>query len=339
MAQQRTSAISRNRRSYTDILTGPGPTSSLGPISAPPSAAPTFAAPAASSAMPAGTTPARARATGPYASVINDFADAQDRANQANETRYGDILNTLRDQGTTAKADVQRSGQAERGDITQDAISRGLYSTSVLDTLRNASREREGREMARIDETVANQRAGVMERRTDQGPNAGLYSQLLTSQASADQAGRRGTTTVGAMSGGGGGGGNMGFDPSMLGGSGRGGGGGSPMSGGPTFGRGGGGGGYTSSGVGTTRGSSSGVNPDGTARIDSSMVPRGGANVFLGERGSVTAGGQAPMNASSTIGASGSAGNIWDAAYWQSRGYQGQAAVEMAQRFASRRPR
>lgn len=114
-------------------------------------------------------------------SIMDQYQKQQADANAANETRYRDILKTLEGQGAASKRDVAMGGREERGEISQDLISRGLFNTSTLDSLRNRSRERESRENTRIDESVADRRAGVMERRTDQGPNAGLFAQLLQS--------------------------------------------------------------------------------------------------------------------------------------------------------------
>jgi len=331
------------QRPYSDILAASAgqSRSGLGPVAAAPAAAPATAMPAVAS-VGAPAAPARPRATGPYSDVINAYTDAQDRANTANETRYQGILSTLEGQGNTAKADIARGGAAERGEITQDAIGRGLYSTSVLDTLRGGSREREARQSAAVDEAVAAQRAGVMERRTDQGPDAGFYSSLLQQRAAADGQNQRGTQTIGAMSGGGGfpgmgmDGGGGGSERQDQQGQRRGGGGGSGGMAGGTYSASGGGGGvsgYSGGGVST-------VNPDGTARFDPRMVPRGGANIFLGERGSVTSPDRKPPNANSRVDVYGTGNlNMWDKAFWEARGYKGVEAVEMASRYANRRPK
>lgn len=120
---------------------------------------------------------------GPFnlSSIMGKYDEQQKAANQANELRYQDILKTLKGQGESSKRDIAMGGREERADISQDLIGRGLFNTTTLDALKNRSREREGRESTRIDESVADRTAGVMERRTDQGPNAGLFAQLLQS--------------------------------------------------------------------------------------------------------------------------------------------------------------
>lgn len=113
--------------------------------------------------------------------LMRRYDEQQKAANSANENRYGQILQTLKGQGEASKADVRRGGADERGQIGQDLIGRGLFNTTVLDSLRGGSREREQRELSRIDESVADRTAGVMERRTDQGPNMGMFADLLRS--------------------------------------------------------------------------------------------------------------------------------------------------------------
>lgn len=322
-----------------------------GATSAAPAPAPVNLTGTAGTAAPAGGPAASStpswfqplNATGPYASTINQFTDASNRANQANEDRYNQTLATLEGQGQSAKNDIARSGQNERGDITQDAIGRGIYSTSVLDALRGQSQEREQRSTAGVNEAVANQRAGIMQSRTDQGPNAALYANLINQQAAGAAGSQRSTNTIGAQTGNGGA--PFGSNPYadlMGGGGGRGGGGaGGGSSGqgssGPTFGRGGGGGsgGYSGNpyGFGTPPGNNPGsqysgvtgfardtpqYNPDGSQMIDTHYNPAGGSNIYLGSNGSVTGGGRPPRNASSTIApAIGSGGNEeWPTQGW-----------------------
>ena len=120
-------------------------------------------------------------AFGPVGSIIGGIggavsrmlggASAEKKAKRANEQRYQAILNLLRTQGEASKNEVRRSGEEERGAIAQSAIGRGLYNSTVLDSLNNASLERQSRELTKVDESVADRLAGVMERRTDAYPD------------------------------------------------------------------------------------------------------------------------------------------------------------------------
>ena len=127
--------------------------------------------------------------------ILRRYEEQSTAANAANETRYQGILSTLQGQGEASKTDIRRGGIEERGQIAQGLTGRGLFNTTVLDSLGTASREREGRESTRIDESVADRMAGVMERRTDQGPDMGLMANLLQmyGQGMGQQAGQGGS--------------------------------------------------------------------------------------------------------------------------------------------------
>lgn len=191
-----------------------------------------------------------------FAALMKQYQDQQAAANSANESRYQGILGTLRGQGQASKLDVQRAGAEERGGIEQSMINRGLYSSTVMDALKNRSRESEGRQSAAIDESVADRTAGVMERRTDQGPNLGLFASLLQNAASGYGLQSGGAAGAGSVPRGGA---FAGVNPSRFSTSGAGGGGGSG-GGGYNLSSGGGGGGG-GSGVATFTNDGQGIGP------------------------------------------------------------------------------
>lgn len=110
---------------------------------------------------------------------------AQNQANRANKQRYQMIMNLLRNQGDASKADIAQGAKDERGTIAQSLVGRGLYNTSVLDSMNNQSLASEARSKARVDQDTASQLAGVTERVTDAAPqqNFGQYAQLGMSSA------------------------------------------------------------------------------------------------------------------------------------------------------------
>jgi len=128
----------------------------------------------------------------------------QDEAREANESRYQNTLAELSRQGIQSKADVRRGVAEEKGGITQGLIDRGLGSSTVLDSLMNRSEERGQREATRIDESVADRRAGVMERRFDEYPNLDFIGQLIQQMMQGRGQQQRTHTTVGGAPGGGG---------------------------------------------------------------------------------------------------------------------------------------
>lgn len=103
------------------------------------------------------------------------------RARRAAGDRENRILGMLSGQGAASKAEVLRSGAQERDALRQNLISRGLFNSTLADTLDNASYEREGRQSAAIDEAVANRMAGVVGDTHEVGPDTGSMNQMLQS--------------------------------------------------------------------------------------------------------------------------------------------------------------
>jgi hypothetical protein len=123
-------------------------------------------------------------------------ASAQRRANRANEQRYQQVLALLKAQGEASKVAIANSGQEERGAISQSTIGRGLYNSSVLDTLNNMSRTRESQANTAVDESVASRMADVMSSRNDVSsgvnPYMGALQQLGSSLAPTPKMGTAG---------------------------------------------------------------------------------------------------------------------------------------------------
>jgi hypothetical protein len=158
-----------------------------------------------------------------YNDIIRQLEDAQSQANRANMQRYADLMQTINDlgqqvgsMGTYGQAQdaINQVGQAARTRVEQNAvrqgalaeqdlISRGLGSTTVRTSAHRGVQADAERQQQQIDEMVASQRAGLLERRAgvemgvggmmadaiqgryDEGPNLGLYAQLLQASAAA----------------------------------------------------------------------------------------------------------------------------------------------------------
>lgn len=146
-------------------------------------------------------------------SGVMQYLDAMSKqARAANETRYAEQIATLNDNfgqadqvlngmGTTAKADNARAFGDAEGDFTQDAITRGTFNTSLLDALKLRNREGLARANLAVDESVADRRSGLLERkgqavagaiesRIDEGPDTAAYLGLV-GQAQAEKAAQR----------------------------------------------------------------------------------------------------------------------------------------------------
>ncbi|MGD9631415.1 MAG: hypothetical protein AB7V18_19420 [Pyrinomonadaceae bacterium] len=111
------------------------------------------------------------------------FIDAMNNANMANEDRYKQSIGLLAGQGQSSKLEARRQSQEGFAGDTQSLISRGLGNTTVLDSARRRRDEDYQRAAQSIDESVADRVSGVVERRTDQAPNYGAFTDLLREQA------------------------------------------------------------------------------------------------------------------------------------------------------------
>jgi hypothetical protein len=142
-------------------------------------------------------------------------------ANQANESRYQDILNGYQQRYERGLANLVGAGQQENKDINQrydeqlasmnnDLVSRGLRNSTLAgnaqtgnDRERTADigrlNERLRQEQLAVDAGLTKDTLDVMERRSDVGPDLALLAQL-----------QRAAAMGGGMGGGGGGGISMG---------------------------------------------------------------------------------------------------------------------------------
>lgn len=104
----------------------------------------------------------------------------QDAANRANQNRYASIITMLRRMGKGEMRRTERRGRREQAMMRQRLVSRGLGNTTVVGPMMR--RIQESVDLSRLDiqDRVTGRVAGVMERRTDAGPEMGLLAQLLS---------------------------------------------------------------------------------------------------------------------------------------------------------------
>lgn len=138
-----------------------------------------------------------------------EYQNAMNRANQANESRYADILQLLGVNRNNILGDISQWGESQVQDANQrykeqaaagvvDAYNRGFGgSPSVMNAARNQANRSRDAELARIRDNQIQQRvgaaerttnniAGVMERRNDVPPD---LNQLIGLQRNLGQAG------------------------------------------------------------------------------------------------------------------------------------------------------
>lgn len=118
-----------------------------------------------------------------------DYALAQQQESRtANEQRYGQILDLMSNLGVQGGKDIEERGQRRLETIRQQQISAGLGGTSAgWAPSALAERETTGAK-GRLAENVAAMTAGVIERRSDVGPDLGFLAQLMQGYGSSQGA-------------------------------------------------------------------------------------------------------------------------------------------------------
>lgn len=111
-------------------------------------------------------------------SLLDEWRQGNTDANTANQQRLDEILALLQGQGESAIAETRRSGAEQTAAGDQSLMDRGLFNTTILDSQRRRQSEATDREVNRIGENVALNKAGVLERVTDSGPDFGALLQL-----------------------------------------------------------------------------------------------------------------------------------------------------------------
>jgi hypothetical protein len=127
--------------------------------------------------------------------ILKQLQTAQNQANQANQQRYQDILGMYSNLGKTGEARIAENEAQQQAKSTQDLTSRGLGNTTITGAMSrgiasDAEFARQG-----LQEQVAQLQGGVMERKTEQGPNLGLYASLIQQAMAGQQAGQQRTIT------------------------------------------------------------------------------------------------------------------------------------------------
>lgn len=132
--------------------------------------------------------------------VLGQYQSAMNSANRANEQRYNSIIKGYDDLAARTKADLASAGQSTLADINrtygntssdmyQRLVNRGLANSSIPATMQMGIDRSRAESVARANELAANSRVnadmsitqgklGVMERRTDAGPDPNQILEL-----------------------------------------------------------------------------------------------------------------------------------------------------------------
>jgi len=111
--------------------------------------------------------------------ILDELRSGTDAANAANQERLDQILALLEGTGEAAKVEAGRASAERTASGDQSLMDRGLFNTTILDSQRRREGEGLVREQNNIDTNVALQKAGVLERVTDLGPDMNTIMALL----------------------------------------------------------------------------------------------------------------------------------------------------------------
>ncbi len=129
-----------------------------------------------------------------FQGVIRKMQAAQEKANLLNEQRYQQALGQFENLGQAGRARIEQQTIQRQAEATQGLTSRGLGSTTITSAVERGIASDAELSRQQLDESVAVQKAGVIERRTDVGPDLGMFSNLLQA-ASQQQAPQRSVIT------------------------------------------------------------------------------------------------------------------------------------------------
>jgi len=130
-----------------------------------------------------------------FQDVIKQMQTAQEKANLLNEQRYQQVLAQYENLGQAGRARIEQQTTQRQAEATQNLTSRGLGNTTITSAVGRGIAGDAEMQRQQLEESVATQKAGVMERRTDTGPDLGMFSSLLQLASQQQQPQQRRTTT------------------------------------------------------------------------------------------------------------------------------------------------
>ena len=111
--------------------------------------------------------------------IVAQMQAAQEKANLLNEQRYRQVLAQFEGLGQAGRARIEQQTAQRQAEAVQSLTSRGLGGTTVTSAVERGIAGESELQRQQLEESVAMQRAGVMERRTDVGPDLGMFANLL----------------------------------------------------------------------------------------------------------------------------------------------------------------
>jgi hypothetical protein len=133
-----------------------------------------------------------------YSAAIARIQQLHDSANQANEERFQQAQDLLKRYGGTATRQAKTAATQAKGEATQQLIDRGLGNSTLRNSAMRGIDTDLQNNLAGIGERKALMQADLLERKTDQGPNLGVYAELLSRPGGATAVANMPTSTGGS---------------------------------------------------------------------------------------------------------------------------------------------
>ncbi len=112
-------------------------------------------------------------------SIIKQMQASQAKANAANEARFKEAMGEFENLGKAGTARIEQQTAQRQAQATQNLTSRGLGSTTITSAVSRGIASDAELQQQQLQESVSVQKAGLLERRTDAGPDLGLFANLL----------------------------------------------------------------------------------------------------------------------------------------------------------------
>lgn len=111
--------------------------------------------------------------------IIQQMQAAQEKANLLNKQRFERAMSQFENLGQAGRARIEQQTAQRQAAATQNLTSRGLGSTTITSSVERGIASDAELSRQQLEEGVAVQKAGLLERRSDVGPDLSQFASLL----------------------------------------------------------------------------------------------------------------------------------------------------------------
>ncbi len=118
--------------------------------------------------------------SGTMTSLVGQYNTAYGDAKAANEARYKQLLNIADTTTGQRMADVRSAYGQQQADAMQNLARLGMSNTTIAPTMQMGIQREQQSALNRVADELQGTKLGIIERRTDEYPNANLLMALAT---------------------------------------------------------------------------------------------------------------------------------------------------------------